>query len=236
MSYPHFVHYIIFTGLDTHAYVRVTKVLARVDDEFWISSQVNGYQHTGLYGTWNISASLSAFSVSTSRHCCLVRGLGHARVSVRMCQCLHGAVMGVACIVLLHVKTWGCCRQHRMPAPSLTDLPCAQPTTRNRLPLRLLGQVLAQSESDVQATVVFAAKHNLRLVIKNTGHDWFGRSAAAGSLLLWTHLLKHIEFLDAFVPQGSGSSYSGVPAVTVGAGIQFGDIYPVANDRKYVKR
>jgi hypothetical protein len=32
--------------------------------------------------------------------------------------------------------------------------------------------VLAETEADVQATVAFAARHNLRLVVKNTGHDW----------------------------------------------------------------
>ena len=36
----------------------------------------------------------------------------------------------------------------------------------------------------VQTTVRFASTHNLRLVIKTTGHDYFGRSTAAGSLLL----------------------------------------------------
>ena len=44
--------------------------------------------------------------------------------------------------------------------------------------------VLAETEADFQATVKFAADHNLRLVVKGTGHDWYGRSTAAGSLLL----------------------------------------------------
>ena len=34
--------------------------------------------------------------------------------------------------------------------------------------------VLAETEIDVQSTVAFAATNNLRLVVKNTGHDWFG--------------------------------------------------------------
>lgn len=86
--------------------------------------------------------------------------------------------------------------------------------------------VLAETESDVQATVAFAAQHNLRLVVKNTGHDWFGRSAAAGSLLLWMHKLKELTFHDSY--QGNG-----IPAVTVGAGVQFSDLYPAANNRRY---
>ena len=32
------------------------------------------------------------------------------------------------------------------------------------------------SDYDVAAGVAFAARYNLRLVVKNTGHDWFGRS------------------------------------------------------------
>ena len=42
----------------------------------------------------------------------------------------------------------------------------------------------------VQATIRFAAKHNLRLVIKTSGHAYLGRSTAAGSLLLWLHYMK----------------------------------------------
>ena len=53
--------------------------------------------------------------------------------------------------------------------------------------------------------------YHLRLVVKNTGHDWFGRSAAAGSLLLWTHRRKRIEWHDEFVAVGSHEP--GVPAV-----------------------
>ena len=44
--------------------------------------------------------------------------------------------------------------------------------------------VHAEAESDFQATVRFAAKHSLRLVVKATGHDWYGRSYAPGSLVL----------------------------------------------------
>jgi FAD/FMN-containing dehydrogenase len=87
--------------------------------------------------------------------------------------------------------------------------------------------VLAETPQDFSATVKFAADHNLRLVVKGTGHDWYGRSAAAGSLLLWTHLRNNITWHDAFVAQGCGPS-TAVPAVTVQSGVQFGDLYPDA--------
>ena len=36
--------------------------------------------------------------------------------------------------------------------------------------------VAAESYDDVTAGVAFASKYNLRVAIKGTGHDWFGRS------------------------------------------------------------
>jgi FAD/FMN-containing dehydrogenase len=77
--------------------------------------------------------------------------------------------------------------------------------------------VLAETEGDFQATVQFAAKHNLRLVVKATGHDWYGRSTAAGSLLLWTHQRKKITWHTKFP---SPENADGVPAVTVQSGVQ----------------
>ena len=37
--------------------------LDSTDDEFWLSSQPNGYQHTGLFSTWNISTDRSEYAV-----------------------------------------------------------------------------------------------------------------------------------------------------------------------------
>jgi hypothetical protein len=90
--------------------------------------------------------------------------------------------------------------------------------------------VLAETESDFQATIKFAHDHNLRLVVKNTGHDWYGRSTAAGSLLLWTHLRKRKAWHDNFVAEGCDAS-SAHPAVTVESGSQFIDLYPDAASR-----
>ena len=35
------------------------QALNSTDDEFWLSAQPNGYQHTGLFNEWNISSDLS---------------------------------------------------------------------------------------------------------------------------------------------------------------------------------
>jgi hypothetical protein len=86
----------------------------------------------------------------------------------------------------------------------------------------------ARSEGDVSATVAFAQRHNLRLVIKSTGHDWYARSTSPGSLLLWTHGLSSINFIDAFTCTGCPAGTPRVPAVAVGAGVQFRELYDAA--------
>jgi hypothetical protein len=61
----------------------------------------------------------------------------------------------------------------------------------------------ARSESDVQAAVNFAKQHNLKLVVKGTGHDFLGRSTARGSFLIWTHHMKQTVYNPNFVPEGA---------------------------------
>ncbi len=40
--------------------------------------------------------------------------------------------------------------------------------------------VLATAKAHVKASIDFARRHNLRLVIRNTGHDFIGRSTGWG--------------------------------------------------------
>ena len=61
----------------------------------------------------------------------------------------------------------------------------------------------ARSESDVQIAVNFAKQHNLKLVVKGTGHDFLGRSTARGSFLIWTHHMKQTVYNLTFVPDGA---------------------------------
>ncbi|KAE9567964.1 hypothetical protein CGMCC3_g15906 [Colletotrichum fructicola] len=51
------------------------------------------------------------------------------------------------------------------------------------------------SVAQIQLAVNFARAANLRLVIKNTGHCYLGKSLGAGALSLWMHNLKDIEYL-----------------------------------------
>lgn len=76
--------------------------------------------------------------------------------------------------------------------------------------------ILAKNKDQIKAGVDFARSHGIRLVIRNTGHDFQSRSAGAGSLAINTHGLQDISFTDKY--EGPGD-YRG-PAVTAGAGVQ----------------
>ncbi|GME28821.1 FAD/FMN-containing isoamyl alcohol oxidase MreA [Neofusicoccum parvum] len=76
---------------------------------------------------------------------------------------------------------------------------------------------------DVAAGVRFAKEKNIRLVIRNTGHDYNGKSTGAGSLAIWTHHLKDISIIDY-----SSATYSG-KAIKLGSGVQGGEAYVAAD-------
>lgn len=73
--------------------------------------------------------------------------------------------------------------------------------------------------ADVVAGVKFAQDNNIRLVIKNTGHDYYGKSTGKGALSLWMHKLKDITFSNY-----TAEAYVG-PAVKLGAGVQAFEAY-----------
>ncbi|PSN65035.1 FAD-binding domain-containing protein [Corynespora cassiicola Philippines] len=81
----------------------------------------------------------------------------------------------------------------------------------------------ARTASDYQATINFATKHNIRLVIRNTAHDWLGKSTGSGALALRTHNLKKIAIVDY-----NGPYYVG-KALKVGAGVSLGEAYNNTN-------
>ncbi|KAK1988404.1 hypothetical protein LZ30DRAFT_745160 [Colletotrichum cereale] len=77
--------------------------------------------------------------------------------------------------------------------------------------------------SMVVAGVKFARDKNIRLVVKNTGHDFLGGSTGTGALSLWTHYLKDMTFVKKYT-----SSYYTGAAVKIGAGVQFQDLNAAA--------
>ncbi|KAI1306362.1 putative 6-hydroxy-D-nicotine oxidase [Xylaria venustula] len=78
--------------------------------------------------------------------------------------------------------------------------------------------------AQIQLAINFARNTNVRLVVKNTGHDFLGKSAGAGALSIWTHNLKTIEFIEKY----SGSGYGG-QAMRLGAGVEVGELYAAAD-------
>lgn len=73
--------------------------------------------------------------------------------------------------------------------------------------------VEARNAADIVAAVRFAAQHNIRLVVRNTGHDYNGRSTGAGALSVWTHNLKDTDIID-----WRDDAYTG-KALKIGAGV-----------------
>ena len=92
--------------------------------------------------------------------------------------------------------------------------------------------------SHIQLALNFARNLNLRLVVRNTGHDFADKSVGAGALSVWTHRLKDIEFIERYNScrggggggKGGGTrtgGYSG-PAFRLGAGVETEEVYRAA--------
>ncbi|KAE9409761.1 FAD-binding domain-containing protein [Gymnopus androsaceus JB14] len=94
-----------------------------------------------------------------------------------------------------------------------TDLPCEQGSVAPYY-------VDVQNYTDVQIAFNFSGTTGVPLSIKNSGHDYFGRSSMIGSLALW------LSYNAFFVPDGGSESY---PAMTVGAGVPWVDAYAFAD-------
>lgn len=85
--------------------------------------------------------------------------------------------------------------------------------------------VNATTVAQVQLAVNLARNLNLRLVVKNTGHDFGGKSMGYSALSVWTHNLKDHVFYDHF----EQDDYSG-PALKLGSGMQATEIYAACRD------
>lgn len=78
--------------------------------------------------------------------------------------------------------------------------------------------------AQIQLAVNFARNLNLRLVVKNTGHDFNGKASGKGALSIWTHYLKDKEYFPNFK---GANGYVG-PAIKFGSGIQVSEAYEFA--------
>jgi hypothetical protein len=87
--------------------------------------------------------------------------------------------------------------------------------------------VNAKEASHIQMAIRFASQYNIRLVIRNTGHDYNGKSIGAGALAVWTHNFKSTTLIPVFRDNG----YSG-RAVQVGSGVNILEAYEFADRNK----
>ncbi|KAL4942567.1 hypothetical protein BDV06DRAFT_222088 [Aspergillus oleicola] len=97
---------------------------------------------------------------------------------------------------------------------NFTCLPFASSSSCTSLGPLVQYAVRVTNPQDVQATLQFTRAHNIRLVIRSTGHDYLGKSTGAGAVALWTHHLKSTSYEDYH-----SAWYTG-PALRVGAGVQ----------------
>ena len=88
--------------------------------------------------------------------------------------------------------------------------------------------VNASDAADFQKTVDFVQKNNIRLTVRNTGHDYNGKATGAGAVGIWTHNMKAMKIFDY-----NSSAYTG-KAMQMGAGVQVVDAYQYAYDRGFV--
>ena len=82
--------------------------------------------------------------------------------------------------------------------------------------------VAAAAAADVAAALAFAARYNLRVAIKSSGHEIQGRSTAPGALLVWLAGLGGVAVDAAFAPCPGDAP---VAAVTAGPGVAYGALY-----------
>lgn len=81
--------------------------------------------------------------------------------------------------------------------------------------------------AQIQLAVNYARNLNLRLNVKNKGHDFNAKSTGAGALSIWLNYLQDIEFLGNTYTSPSG--YEG-PAFKIGTGVSVGQINKAADE------
>ncbi|KAH7323209.1 isoamyl alcohol oxidase [Stachybotrys elegans] len=115
-------------------------------------------------------------------------------------------------------------------SPSIKENPMAGTCYQGSVPDYYVD---VRSVEDIQATLAFADEHNLPVTIKNTGHNYQGRSAAPHTLGIWTFNMQPEILLDEdFTPEGCPASVG--PVVTYGAGQMWGGVYDFLANTGYL--
>jgi len=104
-----------------------------------------------------------------------------------------------------------------------TCLPTDDPTKNCTLGGYASYSVVVTKVSQIQLALNFARNTNVRLVVRNTGHDFADKSIGAGALSIWTHKLKDLKF---YADYGCGKNKG--PAFKLGAGVVTEEVYAAA--------
>ncbi|KAK8058459.1 FAD-dependent isoamyl alcohol oxidase [Apiospora phragmitis] len=115
-------------------------------------------------------------------------------------------------------------------APYFQNQSCDPFTPRNK-PCELGNyahySINATEVRHIQEGIRFSHDKNIRLTIKSSGHDLLGKSTGKGSLSIWTHNFKTIEFIDQYY---GSPNYTG-SAVRLGPGVLTADATAAASAR-----
>ncbi|CAI6339371.1 unnamed protein product [Periconia digitata] len=133
--------------------------------------------------------------------------------------------------------TWSSSYSHyidpvEMMSPVAQGMTCMPPNvfdshncTRGGFPAYVIN---ATEPKHVQLGVNFARNTGVRLVVKNTGHDFLGKSGGKDALSIWTHHFKSIEYIEEYTDESL--KWSG-PAFKSGVGVQAFEIYKFAHEK-----
>ncbi|KAH8895709.1 FAD-binding domain-containing protein [Thozetella sp. PMI_491] len=105
--------------------------------------------------------------------------------------------------------------------------PFSSPSTSCTLGNYASFSINVTSAKDVRASIAFARENNVRLVIRNTGHDLLGKSTGKGGLSLWMHHLDSVE-----IQSYESMHYTG-PALKMGAGVIGANAISAAHEHGY---
>lgn len=84
--------------------------------------------------------------------------------------------------------------------------------------------------ADIQLAINFARNQNIRLVVRNTGHDFLGKNTGGGALSIWTHNHREIKVIHEY--ESAGGRYKG-PAFKLGPGVMVYELYEAAEREGY---
>jgi hypothetical protein len=105
-----------------------------------------------------------------------------------------------------------------------SDTACGAPSLRSEY------AVHAYRPEDVSAALKFATKHNLRVTVRNTGHDFLARHSGVGGLTISTTGIKGVTYHPEWKPTAGSAEFvkrqenAKITAAVMGSGTTFNNL------------